>query len=171
MTFPTFTLLIKKPILLIATTPIVAATVYVIDIKSAAWILLGFFFVDLATGLLGSYFEWSTKPNKKDKYFFGRGEGFSSDKFKKMGIKGLVYCGLPYMLLKFQIAFMIKNFKYEKVSDAEFTLPVIFIIFFIINEGFSIFHENLPKCGFNLYDRIRKIVKTVKTVKKDFTED
>jgi hypothetical protein len=62
---------------------------------------------------------------------------------------------------------MLKNFRYENFSHAEFELATIALIVFCLNEGFSIFHENLPKCGFNLWHRIKKMIGFYKEVKKE----
>lgn len=162
MALPTFhftALMTKSPVLsaIALTSTATVVTTHTIDIVHAFYILAVFFFADLVTGIMAAYFEWKKKP-KTDKWFFGKGEGFSSDKFKKMFVKIIVYLGTPLILQKFQQVFLIKNFKYENVSDAEITLATGLIVLFCLNEGYSIFHENLPKCGFNLYDQIRKLL-------------
>lgn len=60
--------------------------------------------------------------------------------------------------------------RYEPISEAEIDLATFFILLFILNEGYSIFHENLPKCGINIWDSLRKFMKVVKTLKSDFNE-
>lgn len=158
VSLPNFSLIsfiIKKPTAIFFTVaPAVVATP-VVDFYSVRKILFYLFIADLISGLLGSYFEWKKKSDRKDKWFFGKGEGFSSDKFKKMGVKGSVYLAFPYFALKFQEAFMLKNIKYESLTRAEITLPTFILLLFCLNEGFSIVHENLPKCGFNLFERIK----------------
>lgn len=171
---PKFTLLnifLEKPILLASALGTGSATVIakVVSFDSVAWLLFWLFMADLATGLLGSYFTWRDSDHE-EKWFFGKGEGFSSDKFKKMIFKGIAYIGLPYLLIQMQHTLMLKNFKYERVSDAEFELATLFIILFCLNEGFSIFHENLPKCGFNLWDSLKKMIGFYKEVKNEISE-
>ncbi len=165
-TFPMTSLFVKSPVLgattLAATTVIATTTV---DMTHAFKILAILFILDLITGITAAYFQWK-KTAKTDKWFFGRGEGFSSDKFRKMSVKVMVYLGTPLVLQQFQKIFLIKNLKYETISDAEISLATGFILLFCLNEGFSIFHENLPKCGFNLYDKIRKIL----ALKKEITD-
>jgi hypothetical protein len=173
---PKFTFFIKYPIasLIILQTQIAVQSVsapMVVDIMAASKILGILFAGDMITGIWASYKVWHAKPVKKDKWFFGRGEGFSSDKFKKMGIKAIIYLAVPLLLLKFQTTFMVKNFKYESWSDAEITLPAFFVLLFCINEGFSIFFENLPNCGFSLFSRITKIAKVTKSIKKEFNDE
>lgn len=173
LAFPKFTLMIEffnKPLIgLVAIVPTIAV-VPVVDFWSAVYLLRILFVGDLITGLSASYFEWKKLPNKTEKWFFGKGEGFSSDKFKKMFVKLCIYLGTPYVVQKFQETFQIKNIKYESISDAEYTLATILIIIFCLNEGFSIFHENLPKCGFNLWERIKKMIGFYKKVKNEISE-
>lgn len=170
---PNFSFLIgffEKPIVLITTVVPVALTSKVIDIYEAATILTALFIGDFATGLLASYFEWKKKKVKKDKYFFGKGEGFSSDKFKKMFVKGMVYLGFPMFLIKFQQIFQIRTFSIESVSEAELDLVTIIILIFCLNELFSIFRENLPRCGFDIVDRIKKMIGVYKEIKNHDNE-
>lgn len=103
-TFPKFSLLgemVNNPnTAFLIITPTATAS-KVVSIWAAFFVLGMFFLGDLFTGILASYFEWK-KSEKKDRWFFGKGEGFSSDKFKKMFIKILIYCGAPLALVKFQ---------------------------------------------------------------------
>lgn len=170
---PKFTLmidLIKKPFLVIfAIIPAISVSP-VVDFWSAIYILGLLFIGDLITGILASYFIWKQKVDKVEKWFFGKGEGFSSDKFKKMFIKLMIYLGTPFVIQKFQETFRLHNFKYATISDVEFSIATIIIIVFCLNEGFSIFHENLPVCGFNLWERIKKMIGFYKEVKTKITE-
>ena len=170
---PKFTLItyfFKKPIvILFAAVPSLVLTP-VVDLKASAWILFWLFLADFITGVTASYFDWK-KSAKKDKWFFGRGEGFSSDKFKKMFVKAIVYMVTPLAANKFQQTYFLKNLKYESVSDAEITVATFFILIFCINEGFSIFHENLPRCGFNLIERLKKIAKLFYSTKKSLNDE
>lgn len=171
ITLPKFSLLAKlttKPLvfLLVTIPTATVAALPVVDIESAKTLLMWLFFGDLASGVLASYFDWK-KTNKKDKWFFGKGEGFSSDKFKKMFVKGSVYLGFPLLVVKFQETFMIKNIKYESISDAEIGIATFCILIFCLNEGYSIFHENLPRCGFNIFDRVKKMFDLFRKTKAD----
>jgi hypothetical protein len=170
ITMPKFSLmieLINKPLVgLLALTPVVVV-VPVVDFWSAVYILGLLFIGDLITGLSASYFIWKKKLDRKERWFFGKGEGFSSDKFKKMFVKMMIYLGTPYIVQKFQETFRLHNLKYETISDAEFSIATVLIIVFCLNEGFSIFHENLPECGFNLWERIKKMIGFYKEVKNE----
>jgi hypothetical protein len=168
---PKFSLLVlfaKKPILIISTIPVIAVAQVVS--YEGVWMLLKWFFIaDLSTGLLASFYEWK-KSDHKERWFFGKGEGFSSDKAKKMGVKLAVYLAVPQMLINLQKTLLLKNFKYSTISDAEFELATIAVLFFCAIEGFSIFHENLPKCGFDLWRSIKKMIGFYKEVKNEIKE-
>lgn len=166
---PHFTLLsylIKKPLVLVGVVPTVIVANLVVDFAAVAWILFYFFTADFITGLAGSYCDWK-KSNHKDRWFFGKGEGFSSNKAKMMGVKLIVYITVPLQLISLQKVLFLKNFKYERLSEAEFEWATISLIVFCLIEGFSIFHENLPKCGFNIWHIIKKIIGFYKTVKNE----
>lgn len=173
LTPPRFTFfigLLENPTIAITSISTAVIVSPVVDFWSAVY-LLGFFFLgDLVTGILASYFIWKQDGDKTDKWFFGKGEGFSSDKFKKMFVKLMIYLGAPCVLQYFQSTFKIHNLKYAFVSDAEFTVATALILVFCLNEGFSIFHENLPKCGFNLWHSIRKMIGFYKEAKKELNE-
>jgi phage-related holin len=159
-------LLIQKPILNIALIPLAVAT-NIVDFQSIVKILIYLFLIDLFTGIMASYFEWKKLPSKKDKWFFGTGEGFSSDKFKKCFVKLIIYFSAPLVMREFQNAFFIKNFKYEIISTASIDITTILVFVFCLNELYSIFNENLPKCGFNIFETIKNIVKIYKSTKKE----
>jgi hypothetical protein len=169
---PKFTLLslfIKKPFLLLVSVPAIAAVSQVVSYEGVWFIFCWFFIGDLLTGLLASFYEWK-KSDHKERWFFGKGEGFSSDKAKKMGIKLAVYLLVPQLLVNLQKTLLLKNFKYSTISDAEFELATIVVLFFCAIEGFSIFHENLPKCGFDLWKSIKKMIGFYKEAKKEITQ-
>jgi hypothetical protein len=141
----------------------------VVDLRSIVEILFWLFLFDLFTGVSASYFEWK-KKSIKDSWFFGNGEGFSSDKFKKCFVKIIVYAGTPWIVLKFQNAFLLKNFKFQSFSDSEFNITIILLLVFCANEIFSIFWENLPKCGINIPKGVKDIVIKIKDFKKTITD-
>lgn len=167
MTIPNFSLieaLIRKPIALASVVPAVAVVNIVVDFKSMFQVLLYFFIADFITGVAGSYFEWK-KSEKKEKWFFGKGEGFSSDKAKQMGVKASVYLIVPLGLIKLQQILHLKSFRYDSISNADFELATISVIVFCLIEGFSIFHENLPRCGFNIWKIVKKVIGAYKEIK------
>lgn len=167
--FTLLSLLIKKPILLLITVPAIAAVSQVVSYEGVWYFLKWFFIADLITGLFASYFEWR-KSNHKERWFFGKGEGFSSNKAKMFGVKAIVYLNVPDMLIKLQKTLMLKNFKYSSISNAEFELATIVVLVFCAIEGFSIVHENLPKCGLDFWGAIKKMIGFVKEAKKEITE-
>ena len=173
--FPKFTFLgdlITNPKMAIITIPTTATlSVLVVDFYSVATLLVFAFIADFATGLYGSFCDWKKLPERKDKWFFGKGEGFSSDKFKKMFVKLIVYLFTPIGVIEFQETFHLKRVKYEVLSTAEIDVATLLLLIFILNEGFSIFHENLPRCGFNIWKEFKKIIGFYKEVKKEIKKE
>lgn len=170
--FTFLTLAIKNPFVLIA--PVVLAPV--VSLGSVSEILIWLFVIDLGSGLFASYFDWK-KVTPPGKFFFRAKDtkdipeeqkGFSSDRFKKCFVKGIIYGGFPLVVLKFQTTFLIKNFKIPSyISDSEIELTAIFLLIFCANELFSIFWENLPRCGLNLPKGIRNFITGVKEIKEE----
>lgn len=165
MSIPNFSF-ITNPYSIILAIPTTAIAVNVVDLWSAVNILFILFLGDLFTGILASYFDWK-KKSINDKWFFGKGEGFSSDEFKKAFVKLIIYFGAPLVVQKFQMIFMIKNFRYESISNGEIGIATFLILIFCLNEGYSIFHENLPRCGFNLFGIIKNLIGVYKDTKKE----
>lgn len=173
MTAPKFSLfveMINNPLAGIFTLTSTVVVVQIVSFWDAVDLLTILFIADFVTGIIASWFVWRKKDDRKDKWFFGKGEGFSSDKFKKMFIKLMVYLGTPIVIDKFQDTFLIKNLKYSTISDAEIELTTLVVLLFCLNELYSIFNENLPKCGFNLWERIKKMIGFVKEFKNEIKE-
>lgn len=171
--FSLILLIIKKPSVLIPIVPAVIATNVIVSFESLGYLLLWVFLFDLGSGVLASYFDWR-KSDHKDRWFFGTGgkdEGFSSDKAKKMFVKAIVYISLPLLLIKLQQTLFLKNFKYTRLSDAEFEWATIAVITFLLIELFSIFFENLPRCGFNICSIVKKMFGVYKTARKELKEE
>gem|GEM_PF-3225027 len=170
--FAFISLIVKKPMLLVPIVPVIAVTTIVVSFEAMFKVLGCFFLADLITGLLASYFRWK-KSDHEDRWFLGRGkdkEGFSSDKAKQMGVKAVIYLVVPLALVRLQNVLYLKNLKYNTISEAEFQLGTLAIILFCFIEGFSIFHENLPDCGFNLWERIKKMIGFYKEIKNEIKE-
>jgi phage-related holin len=53
------------------------------------------------------------------------------------------------------------------LSDSEIELTTILLLIFCANEFFSIFWENLPRCGLNLPKGIRDFITGVKEIKPE----
>jgi len=160
---------IIKPISLIVVPPSIAIAPEV-SLVAVVWILVWLFLVDLATGLLASYFTWA-ENRPKGKYFFGQSGGFSSDKFKKCFVKGIIYGAFPLIVLKFQQTFLIKNMSFSAITDSQIDITTICILVFCANEIFSIFWENLPKCGLNVPKGIRNLITGVKEVTNETKDE
>jgi len=169
---------IIKPISLIIVPPSIAIAP-VVSLEAVVWILVWLFLSDLATGLLASYFTWKEKA-PKGKFFFRANDskekipeeekGFSSDKFKKCFIKGIIYGAFPLIVLKFQQTFLIKNMSFSAITDSQIDITTMCVLVFCANEIFSIFWENLPKCGLNIPKGIRNLITGVKDVANETKE-
>lgn len=169
MLYPKFALLsfiVKKPVVLTIVAPITILTHQIVSFEGMAWVLFYTFLFDLATGLCASYFTWK-ENSPKERWFFGNGEGFSSEKAKKCFLKGFVYLVIPYILIQLQRSLFLKNFKYSRISDAEFEWATTSLIFFFLVEFFSIFNENLPKCGINVWKILKKMLGLYREVKEE----
>ncbi|WP_281322005.1 phage holin family protein [Flavobacterium aestivum] len=157
-----------KPVSLVVVPPsIVIAPV--VRLESVVWILVWLFLIDLFSGLLASYFKWK-KTAAEGRYFFGQSGGFSSDKFKKCFVKGIVYGGFPLIILKFQQVFMLKTISVKYLTDSQIDVTTICLLVFCANEFFSIFWENLPECGLNLPKGIRNLIVGVKDIANEVKE-
>lgn len=157
-----------KPISLVVIPPAISIAP-VVSLESVVWILVWLFLVDLFSGLSASYFTWK-KTAHEGKYFFGQSGGFSSDKFKKCFVKGIVYGGFPLIILKFQQTFVLKAISVKALTDSQIDVTTICILVFCVNEIYSIFWENLPQCGLNLPSGIRNFIMGVKDIKNEISE-
>lgn len=137
----------------------------VVSIESVAGILVWLFIGDLLSGVFASYCTWREETAKGSWFFNWNSGGFSSDKFKKCFVKGIVYGGFPLIVLKFQQVFLLKNVSMTSITDAEIDITTICLLLFCANEIFSIFWENLPKCGLNLPKGIKSLITGVKEIK------
>ena len=172
-TVPKFSLMalfLNNPLMLLGTISPAIVIAPVVDLYDVVWILVWLFISDLFTGLAASYFIWK-KTALKGKYFFGQSQGFSSDKFKKCFIKGIVYAGFPIIVLKFQQIFVLKNISLKALTDSQIDVTTVFLLLFCANEFFSIFWENLPHCGVNIPKGIRNLFVGVKDIAKETKEE
>ena len=60
---------------------------------------------------------------------------------------------------------MIKSFSVNYISEAQIDITIATLSLFCANEIFSIFWENLPKCGLNLPKAIKDFLLVVKEIK------
>jgi len=159
--FSLIALIFKKPIVIIYLTISTVAVMPVVDFYKACTMLVILFIADAITGLGASYCDWKKLKVKKDKTFWGKsGEGFSSDKAKKMGTKALVYMAVPIFFIRFQDVFHVKKFKFESLSSAEMDVATLLILGACAIELYSIFKENLPKCGIDVFGQIHSMLTT-----------
>lgn len=167
LSIPKFTFAVvylKKPAVALTTIPAAVELSKIITYADVWTIFLCFILADLVTGILASWWEWR-KTDHKDKWFFGKGEGFSSQKAKSLAVKLFFYLSVPELCIKLQAKLHLKNFIFSSVSEAEFELATVVVLLFCAMEGFSTVHENLPKLGLDFWDTIKKILRFGKEVK------
>ena len=153
-----------KPLVTIVTAVPVILVAPQVNILEVSWLLFYLFCADLFTGIAAAYFVWKKQPNTEDKWFFGKGEGFSSAKFKQCFFKIITYAGTPWIVLKFQQTFLIEPMKFPTITNAQMDLTVLLLLVFCLVETFSIFWENLPKCGVNIPRSIKRFIVGVKDI-------
>jgi len=72
--------------------------------------------------------------------------------------------------IEFQQVFFIKNLQYKTISNAEIDIATAWILLFCLIELFSIIHENLPKCGINIFSTLKKMIGVGKELKDGLTD-
>lgn len=156
--------LITKPLFITITVPTVALTV-ISDSTQAIYYLLGALLIDFITGVGASYWtEKIKKPNVKIR------EVIRSEKLRKSMIKTAAYIFIIIAVFKLEKLLMLKPIQFQSVSNAHFTFTFITIGLCISIELWSIFMENLPKCGFDLVSRLRSVFMGVKNIKNEISE-
>ena len=142
-----------------------AAIATIVDVQSVAGLLVALFLIDLVTGITASYCEWKKLTDRANWFFNWNKGGFSSDKFKKCFIKGMVYGGFPLIVFGFQHVFLFKTISIKSITESEIDITTACLLVFCANEFFSIFWENLPSCGVNIPKGIKNLITEVKEIK------
>jgi phage-related holin len=155
--------IIKSEAVLAVIPSIAIATI--VQVESVAGLLLILFLVDLLSGITASYFEWRKLKERANWFFNWNKGGFSSDLFKKSFLKGMIYGGFPLIVWKFQQVFLLKNITISTISTSQMDVTTICLLVFCANEIFSIFWENLPKCGVNIPKGIKGLINGIKEIK------
>ena len=156
--------LVTKPLFIAITVPTVALTV-ISDSTQAIYYLLGALAVDFITGVGASYWvEKEINPVVKLRSII------KSEKLRKSMIKTAAYAMIVIAIFKLEKLLLLKPIQFQSFSDAHFTFTFISIGLCISIELWSIFMENLPKCGFDLISRLRNIFTGVKKIKNEISE-
>ena len=126
--------------------------------QSMILLLLALFAVDYFTGVLASWVEW--KKLKSGIRF--RKEGFTSEKTRLSVVKIVTY--FLFILLSYSIesVFAIHPFIFSW-TDVSVTITLGATAISCCIEFYSIFFENLPRAGFSIWDKFKKITGTAKS--------
>ena len=134
----------------------------------AMLLLLILMAVDFLTGVLASWSFW--KASKIGSSFWKY--GFSSSKVRLSIAKCVTYFLFIILSYGIEIIFRIKSFGSNAYTDHEITLTLIAIALSCAIEFYSIFFENLPKAGFDIWEKLKDIAAKIKigvTTVKDIT--
>ncbi|WP_066435583.1 phage holin family protein [Chryseobacterium sp. CCH4-E10] len=155
----------KKPFLAIATAvkkPAVAIPAIGLasfsDLQLCFMLLLGLMLGDFISGVLASWNLW--KNSKIESNFWKY--GFSSMKIRNSIAKSVSYFLLIVLSYYIEKIFRIKSFGKSTYTDHDITLTLIAIVIPCAIEFYSIFFENLPKAGFDIWGYFKKITDKIK---------
>ncbi|MFC4163995.1 phage holin family protein [Epilithonimonas zeae] len=153
---------IKKPSVLIPAVGVVSLS----NFEKAFFLLLILMLADYVTGIMASWNQWE-KSDKTTKFW---NTGFTSEKTRLSIIKSVTYFLFIILTYGIEIIFKIKSFGSNQYTEHEVTLTLVAIAISCAIEFYSIFFENLPKAGFDIWNYLKKMTgkakKTVTTVKE-----
>ena len=141
-----------------------AISVISIKIKSALILLFIFMVIDFITGIGASYFK--KKELEKENPLEKKRQLISSSKLKMSGVKFVLYTTSILLAHFVENIFFIKPFQIA-LSSANFTITILVISFWCLVEFYSIFFENFKGMGFDIMERGIKIIKKVRSAKKE----
>jgi hypothetical protein len=165
--FTTFLTSLPKPTVIL---PAFALSFTINNYHLMVLLLLFLFAADYFTGVLASWVQWK-KVNKEGSFFRGENAGFSSDRWRLTLVKAITYFLFVISSKCIEFIFMIKPFAVSWI-DHEITMTFIGLAISCAIEIYSIFWENLPKAGFSIWGKVKKIISQIKEIKnttKDLT--
>lgn len=158
----------KKAIVLV---PVTGVTL-VVSMKWSLTIFFLAYFFDFVTGIIASVYEHKMKKKKqceivsRVKLFF---ETISSEKLRLSVNKLMGYLITILLLYGIERVFYIKSFSI-KISEAQFTITTVLIGLWTAFECYSIFFENFPRMGFDISDKLSKLINKYKSTKKQIEQ-
>ncbi|AKK73771.1 hypothetical protein OK18_15205 [Chryseobacterium gallinarum] len=156
---------VEKPAIVVPTLGLVTFSDSILGI----FLLLGLMTVDFITGVLASWNMWK---NSKIQSNFWR-YGFSSSRIRLSIIKSVTYFFFIICSYGIEVIFRIKSFGSNNYTDHDLTLSLVSIAIACAVEFYSIFFENLPRAGFDIWSYFKKITAKIKsgiTTIKDITD-
>ena len=169
--------MLGKPLFTFSLVGLLVAFMELTMFQQALALLLIVTVIDFITGIYASYLEVKQKANLIKgtitiKVKLGiLIEAIESEKLRKSAAKTIVYLLLVILSYIIEKIAVIKPFNFESISDAHYTLSTLAAGFCIAVELWSIFLENLPKCGFDIVKTFTKAFTKAKEIKKDLMED
>lgn len=146
---------VKKPAIAIPSIGMLTVS----NCQLGIFLLLGFMTFDFITGLIVSYVKF--KEEKRAGNFFKN--GIESSRLRLSVIKSITYFAFILAAYGIEYVFKIKSFTAEKYTEHHITLTLATIAISCGIEFYSIFFENLPKAGFSIEDKVKKIFVKVKS--------
>ncbi len=132
------------------------------------FLLLVLMALDFATGVLASWNIWHNSKVESNFWKYG----FSSSRVRLSMVKSVTYFLFIICSYGIEIIFRVKSFS-SSYSDHQVTLTLIAIAMSCAIEVYSIFFENLPKAGFDIWEKLKLIAAKVKSgvsTVKDITD-
>jgi len=155
---------VKKPTILIPAVGLISFS----GCQLAMFLLMILMAVDFCTGVLASWNIWHNSKVESNFWKYG----FSSSRVRLSLVKSITYFLFIICSFFIEYIFKVKSFGVTSYSDHEITLTLIAIGLSCAIEFYSIFFENLPKAGFDIWDKLKMIAVKIKdgvTTVKDIT--
>ncbi|AZA90914.1 Holin family [Chryseobacterium nakagawai] len=157
---------IKKPAIILPTIGFVTFS----DNLMGIILLIGLMAADFITGVLASWNMW--KNSKIESNFWKY--GFSSSRIRLSIVKSVTYFLFILCTYGIEVIFRVKSFGKNGYTDHELTLSLFAVAIACSIEFYSIFFENLPKAGFDIWSYFKKITAKIKSgikTVKEITDD
>lgn len=158
------TILGKKGLMVM---PLAATLPLIVDVKLSIAILFIVMIFDFITGIAASLVE--KKKVEKVNPELKSESWISSEKLKRSGGKFFLYASTILLAYLIEKVFFVKSFS-VKFTDAQLTITVSVVLWWIAVELYSIFKENLPRAGFDIFAKLSAIIKVFKSTKNQITE-
>lgn len=146
---------LKKPTIVAPTLGLLTFS----DCLLGIFLLLGLMTADFITGVLASWNLW--KNSKIESNFWKY--GFSSSRIRLSIAKSVTYFLFIICSYGIEVIFRIKSFGSNAYTDHDLTLTLLAIAVACSIEFYSIFFENLPKAGFDIWSYFKKITSKIKS--------
>ncbi len=121
----------------------------------AIFLLFGLLASDYVTGVYASWTEWR-KLERPGTFWADREKGFTSDRNRLSIVKVVTYFLFILLSWVIELVFKIKPFSLGWI-DHELTITFVAMGISCAIEFYSIIFENLPRAGFSIWEKFKKI--------------